>query len=179
MSKSIVRRALGALFLAAILYVMTLVAANKSITQKEIHTEVIINSPASRVWQVLIDFEAYPQWNPFIRKLTGVARPGNQLTIQMHSGNRTITFRPTVLAVQPDRELRWLGHLFIPGLFDGEHSFNIEPFGENQICMIQHEKFNGLLVPFSGALLDDTKRSFNAMNQELKERSEQTNQKKK
>ncbi len=31
------------------------------------------------------------------------------------------TFRPTVLVAEPNRELRWLGRLFMPGPFDGEH----------------------------------------------------------
>ena len=37
-----------------------------------------------------------------------------------------MTFKPTVLAVHPERELRWLGRFILPGLFDGEHSFRIE-----------------------------------------------------
>jgi hypothetical protein len=36
-----------------------------------------------------------------------------------------MTFRPTVLNAETNRELRWLGHLLAPGLFDGEHSFTI------------------------------------------------------
>ena len=38
-----------------------------------------------------------------------------------------MTFRPTVLAVNPGRELRWRGQLLLPGIFAGEHSFLIEP----------------------------------------------------
>jgi len=37
-----------------------------------------------------------------------------------------MTFRPTILKAEPNRELRWLGHLLVPGLFDGEHIFTIE-----------------------------------------------------
>ncbi len=172
MSRLIVRMALGALSLIAVLYAASLVAANTSITQRTIKTEIIIDVPASRVWQVLVDFEAYPQWNPFIRQVTGTAKPGEQLTVQMHSGGRTMTFTPTVLVVQPERGLCWLGRLFIPGVFDGEHSFVIEPLGENQVRLVQSEAFNGILVPFSSGLLDDTERSFQAMNRALKERAE-------
>jgi hypothetical protein len=30
-------------------------------------------------------------------------------------------FKPKVLSVRPERELRWLGRLFVRGVFDGEH----------------------------------------------------------
>lgn len=161
-----------------IIYIAGLSTVNTSATRREIHTEVVINAPASRVWQVLIDFEAYQHWNPFIHSVSGIVKPGNRISVQMLLGNRTMTFRPTVLAVEHGKELRWLGHLFIPGIFDGEHSFVINPVGENQVLLIQSEKFNGLLVLFSGGLLETTERSFKAMNQAIKERSEHINQKK-
>ncbi len=173
MSKLLVSTTFGALILLVILYIATLVASNTSITQRTIQTEVTINASASKVWQVLTDFEAYPQWNPFIRQVTGAARPGQQLMIELNSSGRTTTFRPTVLVVQPERELRWIGRLFLPGVFDGEHSLIIEPQGESRVHFVQSETFRGILVPFSGSLLNDTERSFQEMNQALKERVEQ------
>jgi len=122
---------------------------------------------------VLTDFGAYPRWNPFILEVAGVAYRGERLTVQMRQGNRIMTFKPIILDIQPERELRWLGHLLIPGIFDGEHSFVIEPLGKDRVRLVQSETFNGLLVPFSGFLLDDTERSFNLMNQALKECIEQ------
>jgi hypothetical protein len=97
------------------------------------------------------------------------------LLIQMKLGDGTITFSPTVLVVLQDRELRWLGRVFIPGLFDGEHSFVIEPLSENQVLLVQSEAFNGLLIPFSGSLLEGTKLNFEVINQALKKRVEETN----
>lgn len=175
MSKFTIRKLFGAFLLASIFYIATLIAANTPISRKEIHSEIVVNAPASRVWQVLIDFKSYPQWNPFIRNIDGAAGQGNRISAQMHLGNRKMTFRPTVLAVEPDKELRWLGHLLIPGIFDGEHSFIIEPLNENRVRLIQHEEFNGLLVPFFTTLLEDTRISFEEMNLALKERAEREN----
>jgi Uncharacterized conserved protein len=80
-----------------------------------------------------------------------------------------MTFRPTVLKAEPNRELRWIGHLLIPGLFDGEHIFTIEPLGTNRVRFIQCEIYTGLLVPLFGRGLDtDTQRGFIEMNQALK-----------
>ena len=173
MSGLIVLMVLLLFLIIAILGAAALVAANTSITQRTLQAEIVINASAANLWKVLIDFDAYPQWNPFIRQVTGKAEPGEKLTMQMHMGNRTMTIRPTVLFVQPQRELRWLGHLFIPGVFDGEHSFVIEPLGEREVRFIQSEEFNGLLIPFSKSLLDETEQNFNEMNRALKERVEQ------
>jgi hypothetical protein len=172
MSRLIARMAQGAFLFIIVLFAATIIAANTSITQKAIQTEVIIEAPSSKVWQVLTDFDAYPEWNPFIRQINGTAIPGEQLTARMNFGGRTMTFSPTILVVQPEKELRWIGRIFIPGIFDGEHRFIIEPLGENQVRVTQGEVFNGLIVPFSGALLKDTESGFKAMNQALKERAE-------
>lgn len=172
MSRLISSLALGALVIVIALYAAAVIAANTSITQRSIHTEVEIDAPASTVWQVLTDFEAYPEWNPFIRQINGTAATGDQLTVKMVAGKTAVTFSPTVLAVQPERELRWKGILLMPGIFDGEHAFVIEVLGENKVKMTQKELFNGLLVPLSGSLLDDTEAGFRAMNQALKSRAE-------
>jgi hypothetical protein len=85
-----------------------------------------------------------------------------------------MTFRPTVLKAEPNRELRWIGHLLIPGLFDGEHIFTIEPLGANRVRFVQREIFSGLLVPlFAKGLDTDTQRGFGEMNQALKAQAEQ------
>ncbi len=64
-------------------------------------------------------------------------------------------------------------HLFIPGLFDGEHSFTIEAVGENRIRFTQREIFTGLLVPLFAPALIWARRGFEEMNQALKAQAEQ------
>ncbi len=84
-----------------------------------------------------------------------------------------MTFKPKMVNVETNREMCWLGKLWIPGLFNGEHCFTIEAFDEKGVRFVQHEKFTGLLVPFMAKSLDrDTKSGFEAMNLALKERAE-------
>jgi hypothetical protein len=62
----------------------------------------------------------------------------------------------------------------VPGLFDGEHIFTLEPRGTNRIQFVQREIFTGLLVPIFARGLDiDTQRGFEEMNVALKLRAEQ------
>jgi hypothetical protein len=141
---------------------------------KELHTEVEINAPAERVWQVLTDFALYPEWNPFVRRLEGEVRVGARLHVFIQPpGGKGMTFRPLVVAAEPNRELRWLGHLWVPGLFDGEHSFAIEPRRQGRVRFIQRERFSGLFLPMLSKMLDrDIRSGFEAMNRALELRCE-------
>ncbi len=141
---------------------------------KEVSAEIEIEAPAERVWQVLTDFAKFPEWNPFIRQMSGEVRTGAPLEVRLEPpGGRAMSFKPKMINVETNREMRWLGRLLIPGLFTGEHSFSIEALDEKGVRFIQHEKFTGLLVPFMAKSLDkDTKSGFEAMNRALKERAE-------
>ncbi len=137
----------------------------------ELRTEIEINATPERVWQILTDTEKFPEWNPFIHRFKGNLVVGETLNVFLgESPTKGMTFRPQVLAVTPNRAFRWLGHLFINGIFDGEHIFEIEPLDTNRIRFIQREKFNGILVPVFN--FDSTRRGFEAMNRALKERAE-------
>lgn len=143
---------------------------------KDIHTEIDINASAERVWNLLTDFASFPDWNPFIRSAIGEAEPGGRIEVNLHPpGGRSMKFRPTVIKAESNHELRWLGHLWLRGLFDGEHIFTIEPLGVNRVHFIQRELLRGLLVPvFSHSLEKNTKRGFEDMNHALKVKAEET-----
>src|SRR5207245_3461571 len=138
----------------------------------ELRTEIEIDAPAERVWAVLLDFERFPDWNPFIRSIRGQALVGSRLEVLLGaSGTRPMRFRPTVKAVVPDRELRWLGRLALPRLLDGDHIFQIEPLGPTRAQFVQRERFRGLFVPLLARSLNrDARRGFEEMNRALRER---------
>jgi len=129
---------------------------------RRIETAIDIAAPPIAVWGVLVDFAAYPDWNPFIRRLQGEARAGARLEVTVQPpGGKPMTFRPRVLAAEPARELSWRGRVLLPGLFDGEHGFRLEAVAGG--CRLNHsETFSGLLVPLFGRMLDTTERGFSA-----------------
>ena len=140
---------------------------------KQLRSEVEIAAPAERVWDVLVDFDAYPEWNPFIRTIQGACEPGARLTVRIEPpGARGMTFKPTVLRVEPGRELAWLGRVLVAGVFDGEHTFTIEQLDGGRSRLVQSERFSGLLVPVFAKTLQATEGGFEAMNAALKTRSE-------
>lgn len=140
---------------------------------REFRTETDIDAPAERVWQVLMDFDAFPEWNPFIRLVRGRPEVGSRLDVEIGaSGARAMRFRPTVVKVVPNREFRWLGRVAVRGLFDGEHIFELEPRGSLGTRFVQRERFRGLFVPFLARRLEkDVRRGFDEMNRALRERA--------
>ncbi|HEX3268824.1 MAG TPA: SRPBCC family protein [Gaiellaceae bacterium] len=59
---------------------------------KEISTEIEIEATPDRVWQVVSDFDAYPDWNPFTRDICGKAERGSKLKVRIESpGGRGMT----------------------------------------------------------------------------------------
>jgi hypothetical protein len=140
----------------------------------EVRTEIEIDATPERVWAILLDFPSHPEWNPFVRSIKGDAKVGDRLTVFIQpQGGKGMTFRPAVLSVIPNSELRWLGHLLLPGIFDGEHYFQITQLAPRRVRFVQGERFSGVLVPFAKSSLDGgTKAGFVAMNQALKSRAE-------
>ena len=84
-----------------------------------------------------------------------------------------MSFKPRLLVFAPRKELRWKGQLWVPGVFDGEHYFELTETSAG-VRLAQGELFTGLLVPLlsRGSMLAGTERGFAAMNQALKARTE-------
>ena len=141
---------------------------------KQLITSIEIDAPSSIVWEVLTDFTRFDQWNPFIRSVIGEATQGEQLQVQVHPpGGNDMMFRPVVLVAEVEHELRWLGRFLFPGVFDGEHRFQIEALSDCRVRFVHSEVFSGLLVPFFWRSLDtQTRRGFEEMNKALKLRAE-------
>jgi len=137
----------------------------------ELRTEIDIEAPPEQVWAQLVDLPSYAAWNPFITAAEGSAAVGETLSLRMKPpGGRGMTIRPKVTAVSEAAALEWLGHLGVPGIFDGRHHFDlVRTDGGTRV--IQRESFRGLLVrPLRGRLDRGTRAGFEAMNLALRER---------
>lgn len=140
---------------------------------RAIHTEIGIGASAARVWEILTAIDGWPQWNPFAR-VKGRLGMGERLEVEITlPGKSPMAFRPTVVKLEPGRELRWLGTLGMRGLFDGEHGFRIVPEDVGRCRFEQFESFRGLLVvPIFWTIEAQTRAGFAAMNRALKARAE-------
>ncbi|MBE0636042.1 SRPBCC domain-containing protein [Candidatus Bipolaricaulota bacterium] len=142
---------------------------------KRIKTSIEIHGRPRDVWRVLSDTDCYGDWNPFIRSLQGKLQEGGRVRVSLKPPEgKAMTFRPKMLMADEERELRWKGHLLIPGLLDGEHRFAIEPMEKGHVRFVQEERFTGMLVPLlmNAAMRRRTERGFSEMNEALKQQVE-------
>lgn len=135
----------------------------------QISTSIQINATPADIWKVFIDFEQYSTWNPLIKSIKGEVKLNGKLTVMLDN----MTFKPRVKSLVQHQEFIWLGHLLVPGVFDGRHSYVLQDNNDGTTTFIHSEKFTGLLIPFMKKKLDtEVKAKFEAMNIALKDRVE-------
>lgn len=121
----------------------------------EIRTNIDINAPVHKVWEVLMDFESHRNWNPFITKIKGVAKKGEPLSIMTALPNgKVFSFSPIVTTVEENKKFFWQGKVVLRGLFDAEHCFELIPMKNNKTRLEHYESFSGLLLPFFKKMLN-------------------------
>jgi hypothetical protein len=141
---------------------------------KEIYSEIEINASSATVWQTLLDFDQFPEWNPYIRSAEGKPVTGKRILIRTQPpGSRRLVFHPIILTLDQNKELKWRGSSLPRFLFSGEHSFLLEQLDSKRTRFIQKETFTGILVPFVKRLIGKrTAVGFSMMNEALKKRTE-------
>lgn len=116
-----------------------------------IRTETEIEAPAERVWDILTDFDAYPEWNPMIpRIISGSPEVGSKVVFQIALGKRAkAKLNAEVVTVDPERELRWVGpaRTSVRRAVHGSHYYRIEPLSDTRVRLVHGEEFGGMFVP--------------------------------
>lgn len=137
---------------------------------RELKTSIRIKASPDHVWDVLTDFDKYPEWNPFIKEINGKLKVRKRLKVKMQPpGDKIYTLRPKVVSHQSEKRFSWMGHLLIVGLFDGHHIFELEEQDNGSTLFIHREEFSGLLVPlFWNKIHTEIKDGFEKMNKSLK-----------
>ena len=132
---------------------------------KTIETSIIIEEKPEKIWSIMMDFESYPKWNPFIKsiKSDGSLTKGSKLEVVLNG----VKMKPKVLKNEK-YEFTWLGSLLLPKIFDGEHIFMLEAM-DGKTKFIHKENFRGILVqPLLKMIGKKTKKGFENMNEALK-----------
>jgi hypothetical protein len=139
----------------------------------QLRTEIAIDAPPAFVWKILTDQEKYHEWNPFITRFAGPLTVGSTLDVVISPPNSSdFRFRPRLVTVDPERELRWRGKVLANFLFSGEHFIELSPLGDRRTVVRHGEDFEGILLRVLGAQMGSTARGFVFMNQALKRRAE-------
>jgi hypothetical protein len=140
----------------------------------EVYTDIQIQAPVDKVWNVLTDLKSYCKWNPFIVESIGKAELGERLTCRPRVGKKRIaTFHPRVTSLVPEKVFAWTGHFLVPGIADGVHIFELKPEGDNGVRLVHRQEFSGIFMPLIWRRVKKTaERGFILMNEALKKRVE-------
>ncbi len=128
----------------------TLIAATASLSTmlgaKSVHTEIDIPTSPDKVWQVLVDVESYPEWNPVFTVLEGKLGEGEKITYQVQeSEEKSAKIAAKVKSYIPQMLLNQTGGYW--GILTFDHTYQLEPT-ENGTRVIIHEDYTGVWVNF-------------------------------
>jgi len=138
---------------------------------KEYHTSIKINAPIKKVWSVLTDFKAYPEWNPLVSKLEGDIVEGGVISTTIVPLNETFT--PILLSYKPENEIIWQGKRIAQFLLSGKHYYRLKEESTLVTILAHGEYFTGLFSSFiSSRLLNKMKEAFIEHNIALRNRIE-------
>lgn len=149
-----------------------------SFTGFEIRKEVVIDASPEKVWQTIIDFENYDRWNTQLQYLGGEVKPNGKLHLKLAvEGTAPYEFKPTISHWEVNKRFAWLAITGIPGVFDGEHFFELEKNGGDKTLVVNREEYRGILSLLMKNLpmMKEAPKGFKKMNQELKNYIENEN----
>jgi uncharacterized protein YndB with AHSA1/START domain len=93
-----------------------------------IETSALIAAAPERVWRVLTDFDAFPEWNPLVLRAEGEAGPGAALRLLIAQPDGSGIHRWLWAAIdewRPGERLAWTGGPW--PFFRGHHWFGLAP----------------------------------------------------
>ncbi len=153
-----------------LLITLGLLCSCSMMPEKKIYTEIDIDAPVEKVWDVLVDNKNYPSWNPYHVKVEGTLELGAKLNVEIHKPNgQKVEIEPHVMELERNKKLIWGGG--ISGVFKGVHVFELISLNKNKTTLIHRERFSGIVIPF--ASLDAIEEGYQLMNEALKRKVEQ------
>jgi hypothetical protein len=132
--------------------------------------ERIIDARPDRVWSLLTDAAAYPDWNPSVLSLQGRIAVGEKIKL-VSLVNPKRTFSLTVTEMDQPRKMVWADGMPL-GLFRGVRTYALRPHGDGSTAFSMEEVFSGPLAPLITKAIPDMTDSFTQFADGLKKAAE-------
>ena len=133
-----------------------------------------VEASPERVWTVLSDFAAWPDWNPSVPRISGECQVGSKLRMTLAMpGRPSANVTAVVTAAEPHRSLHWHGSVGGDRIFAGTRQFDIAPQPDGTAVVTHVEDVSGLLFPVFKAVMGDAiQHHHDNLNMALKNRAE-------
>lgn len=143
-----------------------------------IGSETTIEAPVQKVWNIIIDLERYPEWNPFTPRISATRIVvGQEFVLDCRLSEKQLLRdeKEVFLAYQPEEYRLCWGTSRTRGR-RGIKSWRWQicrPLGENRTHFVNYEQFRGPLAPLVWLLYGrKLKRGFDSYCEALKKRAE-------
>lgn len=136
---------------------------------KEFKASTSIHASPEKVWAVLTNTAAWPEWDPSCERIEGRVALGEKVKAftKLSPGR---AFPVKVSEFEPGRKMTWSGGMPL-GLFKGVRTFTLTPRGE-QTEFTLHEVFSGPMLALIGGTIPDMTQAFQGFVNGLKARAE-------
>ena len=140
----------------------------------KIHTEIVIHAPKEVIWDILTDYSAYPEWNPFIVRVFGGAGLGKQVLFVARFKLAIAPVLARILKFEIHKKLSWGGPgvSWVESIFCAEHVFEIDEIEPGVCRFINKETMGGVVANTMWPIIQLGTPAYIAMNEALKERAE-------
>lgn len=144
---------------------------------KEIKTEIILEAPAARIWELLADIALYQYWNPLFQRASGQMTVGEQLELVVHLPQiEPFSVKPTLKRVVPQSAFCWQYVLQSKRVFCGSFCTKIETLPDQQLKVVLKSSFGGLMGPlFSLSMSTPIAAGLESLNKALRRWGEKGN----
>lgn len=144
------------------------------ITENSVSSEeILINAPAELVWEILLDFDNYGEWNTFCPSVKGEPVVGAALEMQVDLGNGLQQQVEYVTRVEPCRSITWSMENKPGDPVHADRTQRITPIDDASCYYNSIDEFSGEFVPqMMEAMAEAVERGFNACAEGLKQRAE-------
>jgi hypothetical protein len=142
-------------------------------SMRRVATSIEIATPPALVFDVLTDFAAYAEWNPFFSTVRGRAEVGSPLEFEVKGAQgKGRTLRAVLTELAPGVRVVWRGGMML-GLFRSEHCFELLKSAAGCV-VLDVESFAGPLVTFliNDERIEQQRQGFTVFDQALKARCE-------
>ena len=135
-----------------------------------------INASASELWQVLINNDAYGEWNPFVVRCQSTFEPGSAIIMHVKIWSTfALRQKETIRANEAEKFLEY--GIRLPGLLTSVRQHKLEVIDEHNCRYQSYFELQGLLAPVVKQLLGARlQRGFLMMTDALQRRAQQSAQ---
>ncbi|MCA9531844.1 MAG: SRPBCC domain-containing protein [Myxococcales bacterium] len=118
-----------------------------------VRAEIDIDGPPEAVWQTLVDFERYPEWNPFTPRVESTLELGAPIDMRVvMRGGRTIRQREYVCEHVPGSRVAW--EMRLGRLLHARRVQRVSALDGQRTRYVSEDRVRGLLAPLVLALFE-------------------------